>query len=244
MEHEEYLKRRDELLKIRTKSFDAFDKAILSLATGSLALSVTFLEKIGKPFDLLTITLIFISWTTFFLVIVANLLSYLFAKSNMDRKIAELDDTRRREIESGSPIIEVEKTYWQRKATDICNICAFVLFAVGVATFTYYIVEIQKHNYAELKKVQEQEKKEMTNKNAEGSGKGAPLAQKIIDVCKDLLSENHTEVSRAVGKPVLQAAPLTKQAPASDVIKGQTEAPQAVQRPVVNSQQSTSQDKK
>ena len=62
MTHDEYLKRRDELLKIRTVSLDAFDKAILTLATGSLALSITFLDKIGKPYNVLTSALIFVSW--------------------------------------------------------------------------------------------------------------------------------------------------------------------------------------
>lgn len=240
MEHEEYLKRRDELLKIRTESLNAFDKAILSLATGSLALSITFLDKIGKPFNLLTISLIFISWAAFFFVILANLVSYLFAKSNMDRKMNELDATYKKEIESGESVKEVEKTFWQRTATDICNICAFVFFFVGVAAFTYYIVEIQKQNYSELKK----EKEKMANKKTERSTEGAPPAQKVLDMGNNLLFEGQTEALRAVSKPISQALPLAKPAPAADVIKGQTETTQAIQRPVVNSQQNTTQGKK
>ena len=99
MDHQEYLKRRDELVKIRTDSHDSFDKAVLSLATGSLALSVAFLDKIGAPFSRLTFSLIFATWITLFLVILANLLSYLFAKSNMDQKIQQLDETYRKEIQ-------------------------------------------------------------------------------------------------------------------------------------------------
>ena len=92
MDHEEYLKRRDELLNIRTESFNSFDKAVMSLATGSLALTITFLDKIGTPFNRLTFFLIFATWILLFIVILANLLSYMFAKCNMDRKIKELDD--------------------------------------------------------------------------------------------------------------------------------------------------------
>ncbi|MBN1362167.1 MAG: restriction endonuclease [Sedimentisphaerales bacterium] len=90
MKHDEYLKRRDELLQIRMDSFSSFDKAILSLATGSLALSIAFLDKIGQPFNCFSFVLILFAWIFFFVVILFNLASYLFARQNMDRKIAEL----------------------------------------------------------------------------------------------------------------------------------------------------------
>jgi hypothetical protein len=91
MNHEEYMKRRAELLAIRDDSFEAFDKSILTLSTGCLALSITFLDKIGRPFNKITFILIFASWLAFLIVIVFNLASYLFAKWNMDKKIDELN---------------------------------------------------------------------------------------------------------------------------------------------------------
>jgi len=243
MTHEEYLKRRDELLKIRTKSFDAFDKAILSLATGSLALSVTFLDKIGKPFNLLTITLIFISWAAFFLVIVANLLSYLFAKANMDRKIRELDAIYKKEIDSGLPVTEVEKIFWQRKATDICNMCAFVFFVFGVAAFTYYIIEVQRNNYANLKATQEKGEKQMVIKK---TNDGLTEAKAPIAAPKTTPNVGgRTEVPQALSKLASdQPSDINKIGSGPDFIRGLTEAPQAVQRPITTGQQNAPEEKK
>ena len=137
MSYEEYLKRRDELLKIRTDSSDSFDKAVLSLATGSLALSIAFLDKIGAPFNRITYCLIFATWISLFGVILTNLLSYLFAKSNMDRKIQYLDDKYRDEIDSNQPSKPaVEKTFWQRTATNICNSLALVFFFISMLFFS------------------------------------------------------------------------------------------------------------
>jgi hypothetical protein len=158
MDHTDYLKRRDEFLKIRTDSFNSFDKAVLSLATGSLALSITFLDKIGAPFNKLTYIFIFITWASLFVVILANLLSYLFAKSNMDRKIDELDDKYKAEIKAPPTTKEAaEKIFWQRRATNICNNIAFVTFFVSIIFFISYIVAIQIHNYdqAQLEKKEE-----------------------------------------------------------------------------------------
>ena len=100
MDHGEYLKRRDELLAMRDDSFEAFDKSILTMSTGCLALSVTFLDKIGRPFNEVTFFLIFASWAAFLIVIVSNLASYLCAKSNMDKKIDELDKKYTKEVET------------------------------------------------------------------------------------------------------------------------------------------------
>jgi len=228
MTHEEYLKRRDELLKIRMESFDSFDKAILSLATGSLALSITFLDKIGKPYDVLTISLIFISWVAFFLVIVANLLSYLFASRNMDKKIDTLD----KNFKLGNPD-GVEEVFWERAATNICNFCAFVFFVFGVAAFVFYIGEIQMQNFKKIIIIQENEREKMTEEFRNGKTEiKAAVVQKVV---KELHTAGITETPQAVIKPVVVAQPLKE---------GKTEAPKAVSKPSVNTQQNTSQEKK
>jgi type VI protein secretion system component VasF len=139
MFHEEYLKRRDELLSIRTDSMGSFDKTILSLATGGLALSIVFLDKIGAPFDVATYQLIAATWLSLLGVIIANLLSYIFAKWNMDRKIKQLDD-RYRDPKPESNT--VEKTFWQRTATDVLNYLALACFVLAVLFFTVYLHRI------------------------------------------------------------------------------------------------------
>ena len=128
MDHQEYLKRRAELLAIREDSFEAFDKSILTISTGCLALSVAFLDKIGKPFNKVTFFLIFASWAAFLMVLVFNLASYLFAKSNMDKKINELDKKYKKELKTKKVDDAPETIYWQNKATRACNNAAFIAF--------------------------------------------------------------------------------------------------------------------
>ena len=148
MNHEEYMKRRAELLAIRDDSFEAFDKSILTLSTGCLALSIAFLDKIGRPFNKVTCFLIFASWTAFLMVILFNLASYLFAKSNMDKKIYELDNKYKKELETKNADDAPEKVYWQNKATRFCNTTALILFCAGVLTILIYAFLIQINNYS------------------------------------------------------------------------------------------------
>ncbi|WP_319409600.1 hypothetical protein [uncultured Desulfosarcina sp.] len=206
MEHEEYLKRRDELLGIRMDSFSSFDKAILSLATGSLALSITFLEKIGEPFSGLTFALILIAWVAFFLVILFNLASYYFARANMDKKIADLDDRYRKELKTEKPDESPEPTFWQNRATSMCNTIAFVAFCTGVLFFVIYVVNIQARNYRQMQ---------------HSLTKEATMAD-----TKKILTEGKTEAPQAASKTTHKVV-----LPGDVNTHGATEAPQAVLRP-------------
>jgi len=203
MDYPEYLKRRDELAKIRTDSFVAFDKAILSLATGGLALSITFLDKIGAPFDATSFVLISIAWVSYFIVILANLFSYLFAKANMDKKLEELDSNYTKELATHQPTQPaVETQFWQRTATNVCNVIALGAFAFGTLFFLLYIGKIQRHNFSRLTEVTPMAIK-----------KTAGQTEITSPISNQRLREGQTEIPAA--RPVAE-------------IKGQTEIPQAI----------------
>lgn len=191
------------MAKIRTDSLISFDKAILSLATGGLALSITFLEKIGRPFDKSTYLLILATWICCFLVILVNLISYLFAQANMDKKIAILDSTyeaERNGPQTTSP--SAEKQFWQRTATTVCNITALVSFCFGVLFFVLYIIKIQRNTFAKLP-----EETSMAIKKTAGQ------TEIPSPVSNQRLREGQTEIAAA--RPAVE-------------IKGQTEIPQAI----------------
>jgi hypothetical protein len=143
MTHDEYLARRNELLSIRSDSFDSFDRTILALSTGGLALSITFLDRIGKPTNSLTLVLILISWIGMGLVLVSNMLSFFFAQQNMDRKIADLNENYTGQSRSRKARFAVERFYWQKFATEICNHLSLGFFLIGFATFTLYVIIIE-----------------------------------------------------------------------------------------------------
>jgi hypothetical protein len=213
MTHDEYLERRAELYKIRTTSEDSFDKVVLSLATGCLALSITFLDKIGKPFDAYTYHLIFAVWISFFAVIVANLVSFCFAKWNMDRKIQELDTRYRNEIQSLAPEESAaeETSFWQRTATAVCNMIALVAFFVGTLCFVLYIMAVQDNNFTNMRQKEDS----------------------IMDIKK--VKAGITEIQAPVAKNRVQTEGRTELPAAiprvNTITRGETEAPQAVQKP-------------
>lgn len=207
MDHEEYLKRRDELLSIRTDSFASFDKAILSLATGSLALSITFLDKIGAPFSKSTYVIIVSAWIAFFMVILCNLASYHLARCNMDRKIANLNNRYINETKTGNADESPEPVFWQHHATNICNSAAFVAFTIGVLLLINYIIKVEHKNYHNIP---------------------SPISMEVtMNEKKQILNEGNTETPKAVSKPVVKVV-----RPSGDTnTHGVTESPQAVTRP-------------
>ena len=137
IKHDEYLKRRDELMKIRESSQDSFDKAILYLSTGGLVLSVTFLSEIGKPYDVFTYWLIDSVWFFLLLTTVLNVLSYYFAKRNMGDKLNKLDFSYRNKIEGD------EEDSGYKKWVERCNDLSLLTFMMAFLLFVVFVSLIQ-----------------------------------------------------------------------------------------------------
>lgn len=140
-----YNARRHELTRIRADSIDSFDKAISQIATGTLVVTVTFLDKIGKPYDRLTIWLLLLSWTFFVLVIAGHLLSFYLAFKNATFRIHDLDDRVKQHNEKWIES-EPRKTYYKR-ATEICNWSILGIFLAGVFLFLAYAALLQLKQY-------------------------------------------------------------------------------------------------
>lgn len=153
---EYYQKRRDELSTIRSDSTDSYDKTILQLSTGALAITVAFLEKIGKPYSDVTNLLISASWVGFLLVVILNLLSFYFARKNMDFKIQDLDD-RYKGYKPGTEW-PPEKFSCYKKVTEFCNRATLWLFFGATVLFVIYAIMVQNHSYKQAfqnKRIQE-----------------------------------------------------------------------------------------
>lgn len=142
-----YKERRAELVKIRADSLDSFDKAVLQLSTGTLVITVTFLDKIGKPYDALTNWLLLLSWICFILVIIGNLLSFYFARKNMDFKITDLNRRVKEHQEKWLDSDEQFSNY--KKATEFCNQAVLFVFLIGTVFFLTYAGLIQHKQYQE-----------------------------------------------------------------------------------------------
>jgi len=135
LEEQYYLNRRDELINIRESSFEFFDKNVLQLSVGILALSLTFLDKIGRPDTICTLILISASWLSFIGVITSTLCSFYFAEKNMDKKLKELDDNYKNGNDKDSCFV------WKH-LTNFCNRLSLSLFIIGLVFFVLYGITI------------------------------------------------------------------------------------------------------
>lgn len=78
---------RNELTLARQSSFEHFDRAILSLSSAGLGLSLAFLKDIVPLDEIAVLWLLFISWTLFSLSIMATLVSFVLARISIDKQL-------------------------------------------------------------------------------------------------------------------------------------------------------------
>ena len=84
-------KDRDNLLKIKEKSDDDFEKNITYISAGALGLSMTFIEKIVDIHKGSFLYFLFIAWGLLTLTLLVNLLSHYLSSYYHDKSAQELD---------------------------------------------------------------------------------------------------------------------------------------------------------
>jgi hypothetical protein len=77
-----YLEHRKMLAASRQSAFDAFDRAVLTLSSAMLALSMSFIRDIAN--GLMLQELLYCSWLSFFGAIVCTLMSFVESQRSMD----------------------------------------------------------------------------------------------------------------------------------------------------------------
>lgn len=85
------------LNRIKEKSEDDFEKKITYISAGSLAISLTFIEKIVPLKDSTEIWLLICSWIFLAFTLLLNLLSNLYSSHIMDKS---LDDDEKKIIKN------------------------------------------------------------------------------------------------------------------------------------------------
>jgi hypothetical protein len=120
--YQQYLDERKLLLEHERAAADNFDKMLLSLSAGSIALSVTFLEKIGsagaaKP-------ILYAAWLILVAGLIVNLRSFMVLQTSINRVI-EINDVM---FETGA----VEMSNPHQPQIRVFNRWAFGLFVLGI----------------------------------------------------------------------------------------------------------------
>jgi hypothetical protein len=136
MDQSEYVEFKKQAAEGLQSSATQFDKAILTLAAGALALSLTFVKELVPSPDGTTIFLLACSWGAFIGSIVLTLSSFqlsMFAYMRHDKIIDTI---------YAAPDIDrsIFKNRWNR-ITIALNICSLVVFIVGTVFLTYAVYD-------------------------------------------------------------------------------------------------------
>jgi hypothetical protein len=86
-----YLDERKSLNDAIKETSHQFDKAILTLAAGALALSLTFIKDIAPNPKTNTLILLFFAWGAFIISILSTLISFFTSQKACQRQIAILE---------------------------------------------------------------------------------------------------------------------------------------------------------
>lgn len=132
-----YWKQAEQVKRDIDSGTDSFDKSMLTLSSGALAVSLAFIKDIVPLGTASWIWLLIVSWTAFALCIVTTVVSFLFSIA-AHKKHRELLDTmwttRKREL------AELEPSVWNR-LVGVCTRAALTLFLVGLASTMIFVVK-------------------------------------------------------------------------------------------------------
>ena len=123
-EYNTYIDERKELVIGERESSARYDKWILTLAGGSLGLSITFIKNVSPDPETSTLWFLGIAWSLLLLAIIAALASHLTSQSAFRRQRDILDE----ELEKHSP---QEKVNGMATATHWLNIASMALFSTS-----------------------------------------------------------------------------------------------------------------
>ena len=122
-----YLEERKQSIDAERETAQQFDKAILTLAAGALALSITFINQIAPHPKSQSIYFLIAAWVLFCLSLLSTLISFLTSQvaCRRQREILDqdiLDKKRRPQMHKNSAAI----------LTDILNYLSIAFFIFGI----------------------------------------------------------------------------------------------------------------
>ena len=126
VEYQAYLGQREALNRMELESSGRYDRWILTLSGGALAVSLTFLERIApKPIPS-TLWLILSAWGVLVITIVCALCSHLTSQAAIRKARDNLDDNY------GKRTVGKKRPNRAASVTKVLNVFSMITFAVAV----------------------------------------------------------------------------------------------------------------
>ncbi|MDP3297162.1 MAG: hypothetical protein Q8N09_06150 [Thermodesulfovibrionia bacterium] len=135
MEHDKqeaykiYLEERKLLIEAERETAQQFDKAILTLAAGALALSITFIQQIAPNPKSESIYYLIGAWISFCLSMLLTLISFLTSQKACRRQRDLLDEEISQSNKKCSNTKDNKAAFW----TNLLNYFSIGFFILGVA---------------------------------------------------------------------------------------------------------------
>ncbi|EEX92074.1 hypothetical protein VIOR3934_02697 [Vibrio orientalis CIP 102891 = ATCC 33934] len=126
---------REELLKRQLSNSEGYDKAILSLSSAGLALSLTAIRFI-VPLETATyLWAIKLSWVLFLFTVISTLIAYLVGNQAISKELTKAE----RYYVQGVVDAHLESNLYQ-KANHILNRATGVFFAVAISLVVFFVI--------------------------------------------------------------------------------------------------------
>jgi hypothetical protein len=119
---------RDEILRRELSNSESYDKAILSLSSAGLAITLTLLQSIIKIETATSIELLFSTWICFGLSIIFTISSIMVSQKALSRQLYIAEDYYLNEIENAYDAKNVWANYtiYTIRASAICFVTAII----------------------------------------------------------------------------------------------------------------------
>jgi hypothetical protein len=123
---EDQLSQRDWLVRAHNQASRDFDKLVITLSSGALAISLVFVHDVApKP---TSTGWLYIAWVLFALSLLLNLVSYLFSMAAINVYIAWIDKLKKPKVgEDGK-----DKDTWWTRSTAGLNLLSVAALVLGV----------------------------------------------------------------------------------------------------------------
>ncbi|NOY28740.1 MAG: hypothetical protein GXP28_00770 [Planctomycetes bacterium] len=156
---EALLDHRKLLLETAQSRADLFDKSLIAIATGTMALSVTFIRFIAPA--PVSIWLLFASWGAFTLSLLLTMLTLQLTQHGIDHELESLDkDLRGEDSAANNPF---------SKVTTILSWASFAVLLIGLWCFAFFaLANVGNNNNGEKEKDSDTQATAATDKKKEG----------------------------------------------------------------------------
>ena len=130
--YQAYLQHRMYLIKERGDSEQSLDKALLTLSSGALAFSLTFVQEAFDPVAFPHF--LALAWGCFGISVVLTLGSFLISRNSFERAIQILDD----QFEHDS--WDCEHSNWWSSATTVLNVGSITMFVLALVLLLFFAI--------------------------------------------------------------------------------------------------------